>query len=134
MLLTPTRELAVQVYDSFRNYGRHVPLRYAVVYGGVPIEPQTKELLAGVEILVATRARRDQATNVHLAAMAGQLANLFPAFALPDADHAIVAPGDDMHTVRREGDGPDGAVVEEGQLRLCLRGGVCRAQSRNALS
>ena len=57
LLLTPTRELAVQVYDSFRNYGRHVPLRYAVVYGGVPIEPQTKELLAGVEILVATPGR-----------------------------------------------------------------------------
>ena len=57
LILTPTRELAVQVYDSFRTYGRHVPLRYAVVYGGVPIEPQTKELLAGVEILVATPGR-----------------------------------------------------------------------------
>jgi ATP-dependent RNA helicase RhlE len=57
LILAPTRELAVQVYDSFRTYGRHVPLRYAVVYGGVPIEPQTKELLAGVEILVATPGR-----------------------------------------------------------------------------
>ena len=57
LILTPTRELAVQVYDSFRTYGRHVPLRYAVVYGGVPIEPQTKEMLAGVEILVATPGR-----------------------------------------------------------------------------
>ena len=57
LILTPTRELAVQVYDSFRTYGRHVPLRYAVVYGGVPIEPQTKELLAGVEVLVATPGR-----------------------------------------------------------------------------
>jgi len=57
LILTPTRELAVQVYDSFRTYGRHVPLRYSVVYGGVPIEPQTKELLAGVEILVATPGR-----------------------------------------------------------------------------
>ncbi len=57
LILTPTRELAVQVYDSFRTYGRHVPLRYLVVYGGVPIEPQTKELRAGVEILVATPGR-----------------------------------------------------------------------------
>ena len=57
LILTPTRELAVQVHDSFRTYGRHVPLRYAVVYGGVPIEPQTKDLLAGVEILVATPGR-----------------------------------------------------------------------------
>ena len=57
LILAPTRELAVQVHDSFRTYGRHVPLRYAVVYGGVPIEPQTKELLAGVEVLVATPGR-----------------------------------------------------------------------------
>ena len=57
LIITPTRELAVQVYDSFRTYGRHVPLRYAVVYGGVPIEPQTKDLLAGVEVLVATPGR-----------------------------------------------------------------------------
>src|SRR4029079_5742791 len=54
LILTPTRELAVQVYDSFKTYGRHVPLRYSVVYGGVNIDPQTKDLLAGVEVLVAT--------------------------------------------------------------------------------
>jgi ATP-dependent RNA helicase RhlE len=57
LILTPTRELAVQVYDSFKTYGRHVPLRYSVVYGGVNIDPQTKDLLAGVEILVATPGR-----------------------------------------------------------------------------
>ncbi|MEA2676690.1 MAG: ATP-dependent helicase RhlE [Chloroflexota bacterium] len=57
LILTPTRELAVQVHDSFRTYGSHVPLRYAVVYGGVHIEPQTKDLLAGVEVLVATPGR-----------------------------------------------------------------------------
>jgi ATP-dependent RNA helicase RhlE len=57
LVLAPTRELAVQVSDSFRAYGRHVPLRYAVVYGGVPIEPQTRELRAGVEVLVATPGR-----------------------------------------------------------------------------
>jgi ATP-dependent RNA helicase RhlE len=57
LVLAPTRELAVQVYDSFRTYGKHVPLRYSVVYGGVPIEPQTRELLGGVEVLVATPGR-----------------------------------------------------------------------------
>jgi ATP-dependent RNA helicase RhlE len=57
LILAPTRELAVQVGDSFKAYGRHVPLRCAVVYGGVPIEPQTKALLSGVEVLVATPGR-----------------------------------------------------------------------------
>jgi ATP-dependent RNA helicase RhlE len=57
LVLTPTRELAVQVSDSFRAYGSRIPLRYAVVYGGVPIDPQLRELRAGVEILVATPGR-----------------------------------------------------------------------------
>jgi ATP-dependent RNA helicase RhlE len=57
LILAPTRELAVQDYESFVAYGQHVPLRYLVVYGGVPIEPQTKALLAGVEVLVATPGR-----------------------------------------------------------------------------
>ena len=56
-MLVPTRELAVQVDESVRTYGRTVPLRSAVVYGGIPIEPQIKELRAGVEILVATPGR-----------------------------------------------------------------------------
>ena len=57
LILTPTRELAMQVAESVKAYGRHVPLRSALVYGGVPIDPQTKELRAGVEILVATPGR-----------------------------------------------------------------------------
>jgi len=57
LVLVPTRELAVQVDESVRTYGRTVPLRSAVVYGGIPIEPQIKELRAGVEILVATPGR-----------------------------------------------------------------------------
>jgi ATP-dependent RNA helicase RhlE len=57
LVLTPTRELAVQVSESVKTYGRKVPLRAAVVYGGVPLDPQIKELLAGVEILVATPGR-----------------------------------------------------------------------------
>jgi ATP-dependent RNA helicase RhlE len=57
LILVPTRELAMQVDESVRTYGRTVPLRPAVVYGGIPIEPQIKELRAGVEILVATPGR-----------------------------------------------------------------------------
>jgi len=57
LILTPTRELAVQVAESFRDYGRHVPLRSTVVYGGVDMNAQIQELRRGVEILVATPGR-----------------------------------------------------------------------------
>jgi len=57
LVLTPTRELAVQVADSMKTYGRHVPLRATVVYGGVPLDPQIKELRGGIELLVATPGR-----------------------------------------------------------------------------
>jgi ATP-dependent RNA helicase RhlE len=57
LILTPTRELASQVEQMVRAYSRHVPLRSAVVYGGVPLDPQIRQLLAGVEILVATPGR-----------------------------------------------------------------------------
>jgi ATP-dependent RNA helicase RhlE len=57
LVLAPTRELAVQVAESVRTYGRYSPLRSAVVYGGVPLDPQIKELRAGVEMLVATPGR-----------------------------------------------------------------------------
>ncbi len=57
LILVPTRELAMQVDESIRTYGRTVPLRSAVVYGGIPIDPQIKTLLGGIEILVATPGR-----------------------------------------------------------------------------
>jgi len=57
LVLTPTRELAVQVAQSFRDYGRHVPLRTTVVYGGVDMDAQIQELRRGVEVLVATPGR-----------------------------------------------------------------------------
>ncbi len=57
LIITPTRELAAQVFDSVRTYGQHLPLRSACVYGGVSIDPQMAELRAGVEILVATPGR-----------------------------------------------------------------------------
>ena len=57
LVLTPTRELAVQVAESFREYGAKLPLRSAVVYGGVDMNAQIEQLRKGVEILVATPGR-----------------------------------------------------------------------------
>ncbi|MBI2313784.1 MAG: DEAD/DEAH box helicase [Betaproteobacteria bacterium] len=57
LVLAPTRELAAQVAESVRTYGKHLALRSSVVFGGVDIDPQIKELHAGVEILVATPGR-----------------------------------------------------------------------------
>ncbi len=57
LILTPTRELAAQVGESVRNYGKHVPLTSAVIFGGVSINPQTTLLRRGVDILVATPGR-----------------------------------------------------------------------------
>ncbi len=57
LILTPTRELAMQVEESVRLYGKHLPLRSTTVFGGVNINPQIKALRAGVEILVATPGR-----------------------------------------------------------------------------
>ena len=57
LVLAPTRELAVQVHANIKAYAKYVGLRSAVVYGGVPIDPQVTELRAGVEILVATPGR-----------------------------------------------------------------------------
>ena len=57
LILTPTRELAAQVYESVRTYGQHLNLRAAAIYGGVSMVPQTKLLRSGVEIIVATPGR-----------------------------------------------------------------------------
>jgi len=57
LILTPTRELCMQVEESVRVYGKHVPIRSTTVFGGVNINPQIKELRRGVEILVATPGR-----------------------------------------------------------------------------
>src|SRR5438105_5469043 len=57
LVLAPTRELAVQVAESFREYGKNVPLRSTVVYGGVDMNAQIAELRRGVEVLVATPGR-----------------------------------------------------------------------------
>lgn len=57
LVLAPTRELAIQVYDNIKAYAKHTSLRSLVVYGGVDIKTQTPILKTGVEILVATPGR-----------------------------------------------------------------------------
>ena len=57
LILTPTRELAAQVEESVRTYGKYVALKSTLVYGGVGMEPQVDALRRGVDILVATPGR-----------------------------------------------------------------------------
>ncbi len=57
LILTPTRELAAQIAESFKTYGRNLKLSRAVVYGGVSIGKQIEILRGGVDILVATPGR-----------------------------------------------------------------------------
>ena len=57
LVLTPTRELAAQVAESVRTYGKHLPLKSTVVFGGVSINPQKMKLIKGTDILVATPGR-----------------------------------------------------------------------------
>lgn len=57
LVLTPTRELAAQVHESVRDYGRFLPFRSAVIFGGVSINPQKQKLIKGVDVVVATPGR-----------------------------------------------------------------------------
>jgi ATP-dependent RNA helicase RhlE len=57
LILTPTRELAIQIDESFKAYGKNTGLKTLVIYGGVSQNPQTEALRRGVDILVATPGR-----------------------------------------------------------------------------
>ena len=57
LVLTPTRELAIQIQDCFLAYGRNLPLRSAVIFGGVGQQPQVDAIQRGLDILVATPGR-----------------------------------------------------------------------------
>jgi ATP-dependent RNA helicase RhlE len=72
LVLSPTRELACQIGDSFQTYGRHTRLRETVIYGGVNQNRQTRALEAGTDIIVATPGRLLDLINqgfVHLASI-----------------------------------------------------------------
>jgi len=84
LVLTPTRELASQIQDSFATYGKHLPLTSFVIFGGVGMEPQKQALRKGMDILVATPGR--------LLDLAGQgLVDLKPleVFVLDEADRML---------------------------------------------
>ncbi|MCQ8118780.1 DEAD/DEAH box helicase [Methylomonas rosea] len=57
LILTPTRELAMQVYESVRTYGKHLPFFAEAIYGGVSINPQIQKIQRGTDIVVATPGR-----------------------------------------------------------------------------
>lgn len=57
LVVTPTRELGAQVGDMANRYGQHLQLRSTVIFGGVPMPPQTRRLRAGLDLLVATPGR-----------------------------------------------------------------------------
>ena len=57
LILTPTRELAIQIAESFKAYGKNTTLKYTVVYGGVGQNPQVETLRRGVDVLIATPGR-----------------------------------------------------------------------------
>ena len=72
LVITPTRELAAQIGDMTKRYGKHLNLRSAVVFGGVGIEPQKRKLAGGLDLLIATPGRlldlisRKQASLNHI--------------------------------------------------------------------
>lgn len=63
LILTPTRELAIQIGESFSAYGKYTGLRHAVIFGGVGQKPQTDELKRGVQILIATPGHLQDLVN-----------------------------------------------------------------------
>lgn len=84
LILTPTRELAIQIHESFVSYGRNLRLKYAVVFGGVGIVPQVQSVAHGVDVLVATPGRLlDLIQQKHL--RIGQL----EIFVLDEADRML---------------------------------------------
>jgi ATP-dependent RNA helicase RhlE len=66
LIITPTRELALQIYDSFCTYGKYTKLKYGVIFGGVSQKPQENTLQQGVDILVATPGRLNDLINQKL--------------------------------------------------------------------
>ena len=94
LVLTPTRELALQILESFEQYGSCLPLQYAVVFGGVGQAPQAAALQSGVDVLVATPGRLNDLIGQGLADL-----SRVEIFVLDEADRML-----DMgflHDVRR---------------------------------
>ena len=66
LIITPTRELALQIYESFCNYGKYTELKCCVIFGGVSQKPQEDNLRKGVDVLIATPGRLNDLMNQKL--------------------------------------------------------------------
>ena len=84
LVLSPTRELAIQIYESFKTYGKHLRLRYAVMYGGVGQAPQVKAVAHGTDVLVATPGRLLDLINQRYLTLQG-----LEVFVLDEADRML---------------------------------------------
>jgi ATP-dependent RNA helicase RhlE len=84
LVLTPTRELAAQIGESFATYGKHLPLRYTVIFGGVGMDSQKRALRDGIDILVATPGRLLDLAGQRLVDLRG-----LEVFVLDEADRML---------------------------------------------
>ena len=84
LVLTPTRELALQIKESFDQYGKYLELRHTVIFGGVGQAPQVEALQKGVDILVATPGRLNDLCNQGHIDLSG-----IDAFVLDEADRML---------------------------------------------
>ena len=84
LVLTPTRELALQIKESFDQYGKYLDLRHTVIFGGVGQAPQVEALQKGVDILVATPGRLNDLCNQGFIDLAG-----IETFVLDEADRML---------------------------------------------
>ena len=84
LILTPTRELAIQIGNSFTAYGRYTGIKHTVIYGGVSQKTQTDALRSGIDILIATPGRLLDLINQKYIDL--QTVNLF---VLDEADHML---------------------------------------------
>jgi ATP-dependent RNA helicase RhlE len=84
LIVTPTRELALQIYESFCTYGEYTKLKYCVIFGGVSQKPQEKILRKGVDILVATPGRLNDLIKQKLIDL-----NYIKIFILDEADRML---------------------------------------------
>ncbi|HJT80004.1 MAG TPA: DEAD/DEAH box helicase, partial [Chthoniobacterales bacterium] len=71
LVIAPTRELVVQIEENVRAYGKHVPLRMAMVFGGVSERPQIEALRSGVDLIVATPGRLIDLMDQRVANLSG---------------------------------------------------------------
>ncbi|MFA9378706.1 MAG: DEAD/DEAH box helicase [Lachnotalea sp.] len=66
LVITPTRELALQIYESFCTYGKYTKLKYCVIFGGISQKPQELKLRQGVDVLIATPGRLKDLMNQNI--------------------------------------------------------------------